>query len=92
MERGRTRRKAFLRYCLLPQTIRRAAGVAIIVAPLLVVINHAEAILELDLTPRLLVKIALTFLVPYAVSSCSSALALLDAADRNARPPVSRDV
>ncbi|MGH7859250.1 MAG: nitrate/nitrite transporter NrtS [Candidatus Binatia bacterium] len=71
--------RSFLTCWFLPQTVRRALGVASIVAPVLVAINHAEAIAALDFTPRLLLKIGLTFLVPYAVSSYSSARALMQA-------------
>lgn len=69
--------RRFLRYWFLGETVRRALGVAMIVAPVLVVINHAEALASLTFTPRLLVKTGLTFLVPYAVSSYSSARALM---------------
>lgn len=70
---------AFLRYWFQVETVRRALTVATIVAPILVLINHGEALLSLDVTPRLVGKMILTFVVPYAVSSYSSARALLQA-------------
>ena len=78
-EGGATRSREFLRNWFLPSTVRRAVGVALVVGPILSLINQPEAILALDLRPRVLLKIALTFLVPYAVSSYSSAVALLRA-------------
>lgn len=78
-EGGATRSGGLLRKWFLPSTVRRAFGVALVVGPILTLINQPEAILALDLRPRVLLKIALTFLVPYAVSSYSSAVALLRA-------------
>jgi hypothetical protein len=70
-------RRRFLRYWFLPETVSRAVRVAVVVAPVLIAINHADAILRGDLTIRLALKMLLTFLVPYAVSSYSSAKALI---------------
>ncbi len=75
--------RRFLRHWFLPETVKRAVGVAAIVGPVLTVINQPEALLRLDFTPRVLMKIALTLLVPYAVSSYSSAQALMEAELRN---------
>lgn len=75
--------RSSLRHWFLPGTAKRAVGVAAIVGPVLTAINQPEALLRLDFTPRVLVKIALTFLVPYAVSSYSSAQALTEAELRN---------
>lgn len=45
---------------------------ALVVGPLLIAINHGDALLHGDLSwPRLL-RMALTFLVPYCVSTFSS--------------------
>lgn len=60
------------------ETVMRAAKVAAIVGPILTVINQYDVLLSLDLSLRLFAKIGLTFLVPYSVSSFSSARAYMD--------------
>ena len=75
--------RRLLRHWCLPETVKRAIGVAAIVGPVLTVINQPEALLRLDFTPRVVLKVVLTFLVPYAVSSYSSAQALTEADLRN---------
>ena len=60
------------------ETVLRAVKVAGIVGPILTVINQYDVLLSLDLSLRLLAKIGLTFLVPYSVSSFSSARAYMD--------------
>jgi hypothetical protein len=65
-----------------PDTVKRALGVAAVVGPILTLINQPEAVLGLDFGPWVLTKIALTFLVPYCVSSYSSVRALAQAASR----------
>ncbi len=86
MDSGIPAWRRFLHYWFLPATVRRALSVAVVVAPILVLINHAETVAALDLSPRLFLKIGLTFLVPYAVSSYSSARALME----KERPPRDR--
>lgn len=63
--------KNFFRY----ETIYRATKVAIIVGPILIIINHHDSLLHFELSNRLYFKIALTFLVPFCVSAYSSARA-----------------
>jgi len=63
--------KNFFRY----ETIYRAIKVAIIVGPILIIINHHDSLLHLELSNHLYFKIALTFLVPFCVSAYSSARA-----------------
>lgn len=53
-------------------TVRRALGVAAVVGSVLIVINHGDAILHGDLSPGRLLRMALTVLVPYCVSTYSS--------------------
>lgn len=60
------------------ETVVRAVKVAAIVGPILTVINQYDVLLSLDLSLRLLAKIGLTFLVPYSVSSFSSARTYMD--------------
>ena len=56
----------------------RATKVAIVVGTLLMAINHGDAVLAGALTGDRLVRIALTYFVPYAVSTFSSVGAILD--------------
>lgn len=65
----------------------RALKVAGVVGPLLTVINHYDVLLSVDFSPRLFLKIALTFLVPYSVSSFSSARAYMESEAQATRPP-----
>lgn len=57
------------------ETVLRAIKVAMVVGPILIIINHHDAILSMELHRHLYIKIALTFLVPYCVSAYSSAQA-----------------
>jgi|SoiMethySBSTD1v2_1073268.scaffolds.fasta_scaffold85918_2 hypothetical protein len=65
--------KKFLYYWFQRRTVLRAVKVAAIVGPLLTVINQYDTLLNGDYSPRVILKIVLTFLVPYCVSSFSSA-------------------
>ncbi len=56
-----------------PATVRRALLTAAVVGTLLVAINHGDAILRGEVGRGRLARIALTVLVPYAVSTVSSA-------------------
>ena len=70
--------RRFLYHWFRRETVWRALKVAGIVGPVLTVINQYDLLLNLDFSPRLCFKIALTFLVPYSVSSYSSARAYMD--------------
>ncbi len=59
----------------------RALRVAAVVAPVLLPVNHAESVLAEPVSLAMLRKLGLNFVVPYLVSSCSSALAALAADD-----------
>lgn len=52
--------------------VRRAVASALVVGPLLTAINHGDAIISGDISGGRLLKIALTVIVPFAVSTCSS--------------------
>jgi len=52
--------------------VRRGLGFAAIVGPILISINHWDAILAGDLTTGRLTKMGLTVIVPYMVSTFSS--------------------
>ncbi len=59
-----------------PNVIRRALGYAVVVGAILIAINHADALArgEFDLIRG--IKMGLTVLVPYTVSTLSSVQAL----------------
>lgn len=70
--------RRFFHHWFRRETVTRALKVASVVGPTLTVINHYDVLWGLDFSPRLLTKILLTFLVPYSVSSFSSARAYMD--------------
>lgn len=70
--------RRFLHHWFRRETVRRALKVAGIVGPILTVINQYDLLLNLEFPPQLCFKIILTFLVPYSVSSYSSARAYMD--------------
>jgi len=65
-----------LRVATSPAVVRRALWYAVIVGAILVAINHGDAIARADLDASRLLKIGLTVLVPYAVSTLSSVQAI----------------
>lgn len=71
--------KAFLRHASARQTVRRACGVASVVSPLLLLVNHLDLVLTRPLSLEVLRRLAMNFVVPYLVSSYSSARAALAA-------------
>ncbi len=56
--------------------VRRALGYAVVVGAILIAINHGDAILAGELSAGRLLKMGLTVLVPYFVSTSSSVGAL----------------
>lgn len=58
--------------------VRRALGYAVVVGAVLITINHGDAILAGRIDAGRLLKMALTVLVPYCVSTASSVAAMLD--------------
>ena len=64
--------------------VKRALVYAVIVGPVLIAINHGDTIVRGQVNFISLLKMGLTFFVPYVVSTCSSVAALRDpAAGRN---------
>ncbi|HEY6959424.1 MAG TPA: nitrate/nitrite transporter NrtS [Candidatus Limnocylindria bacterium] len=57
---------------MFPRVRDRALRVALVVGVVLFVINQLDVVLRGGTTPIVLAKIALTFLVPYAVSTYSA--------------------
>jgi hypothetical protein len=72
----------FLHHWFRRETVTRALKVAGVVGPILTTINQYDVLLRLEFSPRLFAKMLLTFLVPYSVSSFSSARAYMDSEDR----------
>ncbi len=56
--------------------VRRALAFAAIVGAILIAINHGDALLAGELSAARVLKMALTVVVPYAVSTISSVMAL----------------
>lgn len=71
--------KAFLARCRSRRNVRRATATAFAVGPLLALIHQTPALARLldgEMLPRVaMMRISLTFLVPFLVSLSSSALA-----------------
>lgn len=65
--------------------VRRALLMAGVVGALLITINHGDAILRGDVDGRRLLKMALTLLVPYSVSTYSSVGAMRAMRSQGAR-------
>jgi hypothetical protein len=68
--------RGFLELALRRDVVRRALLFAVVVGAILIGINHGDALLAGDLEPRRLLKLGLTVLVPYTVSTLSSVSAL----------------
>lgn len=64
--------KQTLSLALKPSVVKRALKYAIVVGVILLTINHGDAILRGDLPPARLLRMGLTVLVPYVVSTLSS--------------------
>lgn len=86
--------RRFVSHWFRRETVVRALKVAGVVGPILIVINQYDVLVRLEFSPRLLAKIFLTFLVPYCVSSFSSARAYMESelrtesgGDRGRPPP-----
>ncbi len=56
--------------------MRRALGFAVVVGSVLIAINHGDAILAGDVSSGRWLKMGLTALVPYTVSTLSSVMAM----------------
>jgi len=65
----------FIKNFIRKETTLRALKVAIVVAPILIVINHFDAIVSGNFSSYFYPKCLMTFFVPYTVSAFSSAMA-----------------
>jgi hypothetical protein len=66
--------RLLLKYSIAGNTVRRAMQMALIVGPLLTVINQTPKLIALDFDFRFFLQAGLTFCVPYMVSTVSSAM------------------
>lgn len=66
----------FLALAFSAQVVGPAVRIAIVVGTILVLINHGDAVFQMTLTANQLLKILLTYLVPYCVSTYSSVKAI----------------
>lgn len=64
--------KQTIALALKPSVVKRALKYAVVVGAILLTINHGDAILRGDLPPARLLRMGLTVLVPYVVSTLSS--------------------
>lgn len=69
---GRPARRCLRHAILFPDVRDRAVRVALVVGVILFAINQADVVLRGEATPLVAAKVALTFLVPYAVSTFSA--------------------
>jgi hypothetical protein len=67
-----------------PPIVRRALRYAVIVGAILISINHGDAILRGDLPTGRVLRMVLTVMVPYCVSTLSSVEATREARRRAA--------
>lgn len=72
-------RFTWLQLALCKSVVMRALKTACVVGPILIVINHGDAILGGQVEASHVAKMALTFLVPYSVSTVSAVGALMRA-------------
>jgi hypothetical protein len=68
----------WLRLCFSKSVIRRAVKTALIVGVILAAINYGDVILRGQMTQSQIFRLALTFFVPYCVSTYSSVNAILE--------------
>ena len=68
--------KEWLRIAVSASVRRRALQVAGLVGSILLAINHGDAILRGDISPARLMRMVLTLIVPYLVSTFSSVEAI----------------
>ena len=59
----------FLSLCVQKAIVRRAITVALVVGPVLTLINQYNTIIDRTFSSQFLLKLGLTFLVPYSVST-----------------------
>lgn len=70
--------REWLALAITPSVVKRSVKYSLIVGFVLTLINHSDAIFGGKVTFSRMVRIMLTFLVPYTVSTLSSVGALLE--------------
>ena len=75
----------WIRLAIRPSIRRRALRYAVGVGSVLIAINHGDAILDGDFSVGRVLRMILTVIVPYCVSTASAVSALQDA-ERSAWP------
>ncbi|MEP5763245.1 MAG: nitrate/nitrite transporter NrtS [Halieaceae bacterium] len=65
-------RESWIKLALRRDIVLRSLRVALLVGTVLALINHGDKLLQGSLTSASLLKIVLTYLVPYAVSTWAS--------------------
>lgn len=65
--------KSFWRHCGNPHILYTSAKTALVVGTILALINHFEAILAWQFTTVQVMKIAITYLVPFSVATYAAA-------------------
>jgi hypothetical protein len=78
MRYRRRRMKEWFQLAFRPSVVKRALKYALIVGFILIAINHSDAILSGQVTRGRLLKMLLTVVVPYLVSTLSSVGVLLE--------------
>ena len=68
--------KDWLRIALRPDICRRSVKIALVVGSVLVLINYGDSFLDGNISVRELVKIGMTFCVPFCVATDSSVCAV----------------
>ena len=69
--------KQYARLSAKPGIIKRGLGFSVVVGTILITINHGDTIASGEVTTRHLLKMVLTYFVPYFVSTLSSVQALI---------------
>ncbi len=69
--------RLFVKYSLMRSTVVRATRVALVITPILSVLNHFAEIRDRNLGAAFWAQVALTFCVPFCVSAYSSAMAAM---------------
>lgn len=69
-----------------PAVVRRAGIMSAIVGTILGLINHGDAIVLGTIGPADIIRVAVTYLVPYTVSTVSSVLAIREGALQSFTP------
>ena len=69
--------QTWIRLAISPRIVRRAIISAVVVGMILITINHGDAIIKGDISFDRLLKMGLTVIIPYIVSTVSSVSAIM---------------